>query len=778
MRIISRAVFREVATSALLGIVLFTFVFFLQRLGRGDFFALVLRSSAPPEMLAYLLALLVPPTLPFTIPVSVLVGILIGLSRMSSDNEITALRAAGVPSRTVLRPVLTFAFLGLAGAAAASMWLTPWSVREMIRVSQTLAATQLTAEIQPRVFEESFPNTVLYVSDVIAGPVTKWKKVFIADLRPPTERQSSVREVGEAPPIKIAEEAIAIPDPVNSRIQLSMRNGYAYEMGQDPADDYNSRFPTSEQLLEAKKPGGVRIAAYSELDTIPLYRRIQSLPPEKAVDARIEFHQRIALPWACIVLALVGVPLGASSRKAGKSFAFVLTILVAFCYWVAMITLIGLAQQGTVPPWVAVWAPNAVFAVVGIFLLSRMERSAGFDLLDTLRRRTDRLFQKFRAIPAPASKASTGRTWIWPQVIDTYILQTFLFYFVLLLVTFVVMVEVFTFFELLSDIVKNKISMSVVSTYLIFLAPKLIYDSAPLAVLVSVLVTFGILTKTNEVTALKACGVSMYRLTLPVLLAATMMSGALFAFDHYYVPEANRKQDALRNVIKGHPVQTFLRPDRKWIVGSNGSRIYYYKYFEPGENVMIGVSVYELDPVTFHLQKLITAERARWEPSLNTWVFQDGRVRSIKGITVKDFHSFAHETATFSELDEPPGYFRKEVRLSQQMNFLELGDYIRELSQSGLDTVKLQVQRQAKFAVPLFALIMALISTPFAFLTGSRGAMAGVGASLGIAITYWSVSKLFEQIGFLNQLPPAVAAWSPAVLFSLAGIYLLARIRT
>jgi lipopolysaccharide export LptBFGC system permease protein LptF len=112
------------------------------------------------------------------------------------------------------------------------------------------------------------------------------------------------------------------------------------------------------------------------------------------------------------------------------------------------------------------------------------------------------------------------------------------------------------------------------------------------------------------------------------------------------------------------------------------------------------------------------------------------------------------------------------------MNFHELDAYIRELRQSGFDTVKLQVQFHKKFAVPLFALIMAAISVPFAFLTGSRGAMAGVGVSFGIAIAYWGVGQLFEQFGNVSQLPPSVAAWSPDALFALAGTYLLMRMKT
>jgi lipopolysaccharide export LptBFGC system permease protein LptF len=118
------------------------------------------------------------------------------------------------------------------------------------------------------------------------------------------------------------------------------------------------------------------------------------------------------------------------------------------------------------------------------------------------------------------------------------------------------------------------------------------------------------------------------------------------------------------------------------------------------------------------------------------------------------------------------------VKQSQQMNFQQLEAYIAELQQSGFDTIPLQVQLNKKFSVPLFALIMAMVSIPFAFVAGNRGAMAGVGLSLAIAIAYWSVGQLFDQVGNLNQLPPRIAAWSPDVIFSLAGLYFLARMRT
>jgi LPS export ABC transporter permease LptG/LPS export ABC transporter permease LptF len=771
MRLLARTLLLEMTSSALLGTVLFTFVLFLERVRR--LFEQLVRGSASFETVAQIFLLLLPPALVFTIPIGVLVGTLVALSRMSADAEITALRAGGISSRRLAVPVVLFAFVGMVMTAAASTWLTPLSVRQMYKQLNTIAAAQLTAEIQPRVFEEQFPNTILYVGDVVPGPVVRWKKVFVADIAPPEQRKKTTAEAADAPRITIASEAIAVPDVERNRLQLSLISGSSHEIGKQPGQYYTTSFPAMDQVLAASKRIELRPRTeYATMDTGPLWR-----VAGESSEARIELHQRLALPPACLVLALIGLPLGVSSRKGGKSSALVMTVAIAFLYWIGLITMIGLAREGKLPVPLALWMPNVVLAIIGVSALVRLERPGDRDFVGSVRAFVEAAYIQIRGNLPSATGFSFRRLPLVPQIIDQYVLSNFLFYFLLLLVSFVLMAHVYTFFELLSDILRNSIPMALVGKYLFYLTPKLIYDSTPMSVLVAVLITFGILTKNNEVTAMKACVVSLYRLAAPVLLVGLTMSGALFAFDHYVIPDANRTQDAIRNQIKGRPVQTYLRPDRKWIFGS-GSRIYYYRHFDPDQNIMVDVNVYELDPSTFAMRKHILAERARWEPALNTWIFQNGWVQEFRNGGDAGYRDFASQTATFAELSEPPHYFLRELKQDKQMNFRELAAYIGELRQSGFDTVRLQVQYHKKFAVPLFAVIMALLSIPFSFAAANRGAMAAIGVSFGIAIAYWVVSQLFEQVGNVNQLPAVLAAWSPDAVFSLAGLYFLARMRT
>ncbi len=787
MRLLSRTIFRDILVASTLGAVLFTFVLFLQR--TRPLFELMVRSTGSLSSVAYLFALVLPQSMPLTIPLGVLVGTLITLSRMSADGEITAMRAAGVPGRSVAPPIFLFGFLGLIACAAASLWLTPWSIREFYKVENQVIQHELTADIEPRVFEEQFPNTILYVSDITAGQASRLKRVFMADITPPDQRKPGTADRGDTPRVTLASDAVAVPDLRENRITLALRNGTSYET--DKENNYHvSGAPTGEQGLEAQRAQGVSNSHPStEIDTIPLYREAyhnRTIDADQRLSDRIEFHQRLALPLACILLAMAGVPLGIASRRAGKSSAVVLTVVIAFVYYIGLIGCIGLARSGRLRPEIALWIPDAVFAIFAAAMILRLETPGDRDFVG-------RILALFRGMAKTPNRTRQRvldriepRAWLWripmlPQVVDAYVLTTFLFYLLLWIASFVLIFHVFTFFELLSDIVKNHPPMSHVLSYHFFLTPLLIYNFTPVAVLGSVLVAFGVLSKHNEITAFKACGISVYRLAVPVLIAGFFLSGGLFAFDHYWVPEADRRQDALRAEIRGKPPQTYLRPDHKWIYGKH-DRVFYYKYFDAATDVMLDVNVYEIDPQYFRLKRHIWAERARWEPSLSAWVFQNGWSRDMDASCVacppKRYDSFAGGTRVFHELEEDPHWFLQEEKQARQMNFQELKTYIAQLKQSGFNTIPLQVEWNEKFSQPLFALIMAIVAVPFAFLAGNRGAMAGVGLSLGVAIAYWSVGQLFSQIGNLNELPPAVAAWSPDVIFSLAGLYFLARMRT
>lgn len=773
MKILSRYVFREILTSSFLATALATFVIFLK--GIGDLFGLLVHSAKGLAVIE-LFILSLPPILLESVPFGVLVGILVGLGRLSTDNEIIAMRSAGVSSRIVVAPVLAFAFAAMLFSGACAIWLNPLALRAELKIANAAAASQLTANVEPRVFEEKFTNdnTVLYVDDVKTetGSVADWYRIFIADLTPPAERKTGMKEAQPGPRVTVAREALAVPDVKNNRIQLTLRD---YGFHEAP---YHSIAPTSSTVLEPQPDQQQTAKPFKDMLTRELQAFIRKTPKktQDGTDSRIELHRRFALPVACLMLAMVGIPLGTSSRKGGRSAGYIWAIFLAFFgYYLSYITLTGLARSHSIGVELASWLPNAVFGVAGFIMIARMELAGDRDFLGNVRQTIAGWFSSLsQAASFSRRKSGGGMKFAIFQILDSYVLSNFLFYFFLTLACFVTMIQVFTFFDLLSDIVKNNIPMSHVVRYHLFLTPELIYDTLPIAVLVSILATFGVMTKHNEVTAFKACGISVRRLGLPVLLMSAVLSVALFAFDYSYIPQANQIQDAYLNEIKGRVAQTYLHPDRKWII--HDYRIYYVKYFDPSEKVMVEPYVFELDPKSFHVLREISASRARWQQNINAWVWEQGAAKDLCGVDECKVQNFT--ATTFPEIAETPDDFLKLVKLDKQMNYAELAAYMKDLQQSGFDTVKLHVQYYKKFAVPVFALIMALISVPFGFLVGNRGAMTGVGVGIAVAMAYLATGLLFDQFGNVNLLPPMVAAWAPDALFSAAGLYLMLRMRS
>jgi LPS export ABC transporter permease LptG/LPS export ABC transporter permease LptF len=770
MRILTRYIFKEIFFHALLGLLVFTFVIFIRHI--GHLLELVVRHSLQSTSILTLFILPVPGILVLTVPMAVLVGTLIGLSRMSADGEVIAARAAGIGMGQFIRPVMVMALAGWGLALWMSLFLGPQSLRKLHRMEQEVSASEVPYEIQPRVFVEQFPNLLLYLQDVTGSP-SRWRGVFIADT---TSR--------DAPKVTLAERGMLVNDREGRRLTLHLEQGTTHEIDPQHPERYSVATFTDTDIPIPLGRGEETVAEWRAPPALGLQELLEDThDPAKRQAALVELHYRFALPVASLVLTLVGIPLGLSTRKGGKAVGVVLTILIVFVYYILMAFGLGFAKQGRIAPALGLWLANALFAATGALMLLHLRRvrlRLHFIqdwIAETWREWHHGPGDVQRAAPSlapahPDPRAPSERLF---QILDLYIIRGWLFYLALLLVTFSGIYMIFDFFQLLGDIVRNRIPLAVVFNYYRFLTPQIVYLMLPLSILVATLINFGLLTKSNQVTAMKSAGISIYRASLPILVAAGLLSVAMYVLGDYYLPQTNQRQDAFRNQIKGKPPQTYYRPDRQWIFGQ-GSRIYNYRFFDPDHNVFADLSVFEFDPQTFHLKRRIYAGRAIWEPPLRGWVLENGWVRDLAGDRVTAYMPFS--VAKFDEVSEEPQYFKKEVKPSAQMSAWELRRYINELAQSGFDVVRLSVQFYRKFSFPLIAFVVALIGIPFSLTTGSKGALSGVALSIGIAIAYWSVSSLFEAMGNLSQLPPIVAAWSPDLLFGLGGVYLLLRVRT
>ena len=787
MRLLDKYIAREVVSHGLLGLAVFTFVFFVPQLVR--LMDLVVRHSGSIWTVALLFLCTIPPGLGFTFPIGVLVGVLIGLGRLSADSEIVALHASGISLRRLLLPIGIVALFAAGGTLATTFWLSPLALRTAGRLQQQLLSSQAPFAVQPRVFDERFPKFILYVQDVEAA-ATHWQGVFLASS--PGATSGLIPQSGDhsqQSSVTIAEEAQIVTNAAQHQIDLHLGSGSTHEYDQHTPDQYSvTTFGETDipvDISGATSP--LRNSAISVAEESGGALLTDNGPGWRA--SRVEFQRRIAFPAACLVFALLGVPMGVRPRRGGRAGGLILTLVLVGGYYFLFVSGDHLAAQGRVSPFLGVWAGNIVAIVIGLIMLVRVENirrpNRILAWVESVWRRARKSAQApasngSAAAPLPAvglrQALAASRAMAFPMLIDVYLLQQFFYYFFVLLAAFVLIFEAFTLFDLLGDIARNHVPALTVLSYFRYLVPLMVYQLAPLATLMATLVSLAILAKNNEVIALKASGISLYRLVLPLLLAGLLVSGGLFLLDDTFLPYANQRQDALRNEIKGRPAQTYFEPARQWIFGEN-SKIYNYELFDPDRQLFGSLQVFELDPTTFQMRRRIFATRATWEPSENAWILTGGWVRDFgsDGQVVK-YEPF--KATTIAELTEPPGYFRREVRQSFQMNWRQLGDYIASLRQAGFDTARLSVQWHKKFAFPMIAAIIVFLGAPFAFLVGTRGAVGGLAVAVGIGVIYWSSAALLEAMGSAGQLPPLLAAWGPDAIFGFLGVYFFLRMPT
>lgn len=782
MRILTRYILGEILSHTLIGCALFTFILFMPLL--PHILEVVVRNSSTVSNVLEIFLFTLPNLFKLTIPMSVLVGVLLGLSRLASDSEIVAMRASGLGIGYFVWVASIVAIAGTLLGLANSLYLAPRANQAILDVQQSLETSQASYEIQPRVFYEDFKNYVLYVQDVRSGTgASNWRQVFMANVLDPSN-----------PLITTAASATVVNDNSQELI-MRLRDGLHDEpVSGQPGQSNVSTFVTTDMPLALSPQSDVHLGRMdTKIYALPMRALIRKTRGPDARPFLIELHNRFALPVACLVLMLVGVPLGVTSRRGGKSSGFVFTILLVFIYYFLSFTSTALGRQNKLPVFLAVWSANLLFAAAGVFLLWQM--ASGGRVLTAIAgwlSRSPKPAAQPKTIGVPfsgilgklqprsfaAAKARSRNA--FPRILDEYVIREFITIFLLVESAFVLLVLVSTFFDLVGDILRNHIQLAIVGAYLVNLTPSMIYQIAPLAVLIAALVTFGVLNRNSEIIAMKATGISLYRLVIPITAIAAALAVSLFLFAQYYLPQANRKQEALRATIKGRPAQTFLQSGRKWIFGQprpgEQARIFYYLFLDPDRKEFANLSVFEFEPHSFELTRRIFAGRVTWDADAGTWLFENGWVRDMHGADVTAYREF--KQSTFPEIHEAPDYFTKEDLEAQEMNFGQLDHYIRDLSQSGFDTMRLRVELWHKLAYPLVAVVMVILAIPFALSMGRRGSLTGIAVAIAVALAYFVVDGLFGALGNVNYMPAVVAAWSSDILFGLVGGYLLLRTPT
>lgn len=775
MRTLDRYLIRESLGPLALGLVLFTFLIAIQPMLVAA--EMLIAKGTPMPTVAYLLLTLLPHALGLTIPMAFLAATVMALGRLSGDREAVALLACGVSPLRILRPILVLGVIAAGATFYVLVWLMPTANKTYTNVTFELTQKMVAQDVKPQLFYEGFTGKVILVSDKTPGG--QWKDVLLADTSQPGRPSVRMAETGSLIVDEERQLVNIVLDRVNGYQPLPSTGEYQLQRSGreitqiDPAVVFGAGRGIGEDL---------NAMSLDELDAAAASRVAANLSPHNEIMFK---QQRFSFPIACLVFAVIGLSLGLHTRKEGKLAGFAIGIAVILAYYGVMALFEGRTRAGQFPAFWARWMPNIILGIAGAILLWWKMRgtSRGFEL--RVPAWLSRWIPGQAAAPtgeSPNPARGKGRVVVVikfphiaiprPQLMDLYVGGRYLRTIALAFFGLLSLYYIVEFIEMSEKVQKGNATMAMVAEYFYYATPTFVYFVVPLSTLVAVLTTFGGLTRTNELTVLRACGVSLYRTAVPLLLLALVWSGILFVLEDRVLAHSQRKAAVLKDVIRDRPPRTFNLANRSWLMGKDG-RIYYFAVYDARQQTLHQPSIFETARNPFRLLSHTSAAQMTFRDG--AWQATDGWVQTFGADGTVTRTPFTEQAIA---LEETPEDFGTEQIEATMMNYGELREYIDRLGESGFSIAEQEVELHRKLAFPFVTLVMTLIAVPFGVTTGRRGALYGIGLALALAVSYLVISHVFIAFGNASMLPPLLAAWATNLLFAAGALTLVFTVRT
>ena len=355
------------------------------------------------------------------------------------------------------------------------------------------------------------------------------------------------------------------------------------------------------------------------------------------------------------------------------------------------------------------------------------------------------------------------------KILEKHVLSEFLRLLLMALAGFIVLFITVDLFENIDMLIKHKVPALASFVFFVYKLPFIIGQVAPVAVLVAVLLSLGILSKHGEITAMKAGGVRLLSAVYPLIAAGLLISLGVMLMNEYVTPAAQKKADSFRKQWFGVQGATFGK-EGLWVKSDGG--ILNIRHIDFRKNELFGITYYELRK-PFTVTGRVEAASAAWRDG--HWVTEDATAWTFT--KEGEARARGNQRLALSGLEEPENLVNLE-NFQQNMGFFELWEYIRTLEKDGYETAKHRIDLWSKVSFPLVNFIMALVGIPFALKTGRHsGIAAGIGLSIVIAFSYWMVYALTRSLGHGGMIPPFAAAFFPDLLFVAIGSLMYGYVR-
>lgn len=353
--------------------------------------------------------------------------------------------------------------------------------------------------------------------------------------------------------------------------------------------------------------------------------------------------------------------------------------------------------------------------------------------------------------------------------LDRYVASEFLRIFLVTMAGFPVLVFVIDLVDNLRKYTERKLPLESVALSYFYWIPDTVFMVMPVAVLFATVFSIGTFTRYSEITAAKASGISFYRFIAPILVMATLATGADLVFSEL-APPANARRLKL---LEGQGANT---NDQRvnFAFASDQGRVYRIYVLDVPNRTAENVEVEERGSRA-RPGLLIAARNGQWHGDRG-WVLKSGMLHVLPNDSIDQ--AFAFDSIADRRMTETPQELRARERESAEMNFAELTRFIRVLERSGAEVNTLKVERMLKVAIPVTCLIIALFGAPLATSSQRGGAAFGVAVSLATTILMLVMIQLTKAIGGKGIMDPELAAWMPNAVVGVLALVLLARVRT
>lgn len=756
-----RYLLKEIASPFALGLAIYTttllinMIFILSRT--------LIEKEASTLTIIKILIYLMPDFLSFTIPMATLMGVLAGLSRMSTDSEIVAFRTMGIDNFRILKPVMIFSIITWLFSSWLIMYMAPEANFRLSKLMTQVYLKRNVSEIKPGAFYRKFNFYTLYFND-IDNRTNEWKDVFLYS-----------KKTGDSDTIILAKRGKFVQDKnmKDGYITLSDVLVHRYKKS-EPEDSYEV---TTYKYLKEDIRDFIEIKQTRRSKQLIFPKLLEKMKEEPGkIDLLIEYHRKFSLPIACIALGLLALSLGISTKKGGKISGFTISLGVIFIYYTATVVSENLIRKRVVSPFWGMWGAVILLFLLGIILFyytskeKTLDWNKVFDFIDKIKKGFMNRFSdegktlfvlkvrklKFRII----------------KLIDYYVVKKILFSFLLIFLSLLLVFYIIEMVERIDDIFQNDVAFSYLFKYIFYHTPEILSVIFPVSILAAVLLTFSLMSKNNEIIAVKVSGISLYRLSLPAVVFGILISIVFFFIQEEITPIANKRAREILNVIHNREVRTERKEIKYWDLGYN-REIYFCNFIEKKTSTIINFNIIHMDD-QFNVTKRVSAKTANWAGK-NELILKNGFERDYENSYPVNFSSFDSKKI---RVEEGEDLFTIKVASSEYMNIKELKEYIKYLKKNRSGTGRYEAKLYYKYAFPFSSLIMVLIAIPFSFIMGSRGTLFGIGMAVAISMVFWFVFAVFSALGSASILSPFISAFGPLFLFTAVSIYLFINIKT